>query len=151
MRCFWYVVILIARPSFNSMIFSSSCCNKEDRVNGSDPDHNWSPDQIRYWLIWIIRSYYDAGLWDCISFGRISWTETRIRVSWSGSMITKSLYEGEGGYRTPVQYCWEWDAHSRVPTHPLKYLILFLLNSRPWKCLKRGQVLGKSLNLVNCD
>jgi len=31
--------------------------------------------------------------------------------------------------------------YGRVPTHPWKYLNLFLLNSRPWKYLKRGQVL----------
>ena len=29
----------------------------------------------------------------------------------------------------------------RVPTHPWKYLNLFILNSRPWKYLKTGQVL----------
>jgi len=29
----------------------------------------------------------------------------------------------------------------RVPTHLWKYLIFFLLNSRPWKYLKTGQVL----------
>ena len=33
------------------------------------------------------------------------------------------------------------DVKHRVPTHSLKYLNFFLLNSRPWKYLKRGQVL----------
>jgi len=41
-------------------------------------------------------------------------------------------------------YVWTRSAHAlnpRVPTHPWKYLNFILLNSRPWKYLKRGQVL----------